>query len=185
MNRLQAIVKIKKCLRLSTSTNELETVKALKQAQILMQQFDVIDIDMQLSKIKESGLKVPASMPRWRHTLFEVCLLVFGVYGYIRKEISASSGEKIVQFRFYGISPKPELATYAYKVILRQLHCARRKYMEEELSQVRLTKNKTYRADQFCEGWVLAVKSMVKKFAIREPEQQQLEAYMHSEIILE
>lgn len=177
MNRSQAIEKIKKCLRLSKSANEHEAAQALKQAQILMQQFGITDIDVQLSEIKESSLKVPLSIPIWQHWLFAVCTRTFGVDGYIEMETYASTGKKTAQFRFYGISPKPELAAYAYEVLLRQLRAARQKYMKEELSRVRLTKNKIYRADKFCEGWVMAVRSQVKKFAISESEQQQLQAY--------
>ncbi len=177
MNKSQAIEKIKKCLRLSKSANEHEAAQALKQAQILMRKFDVTDIDVHLSEIKESSLKVPLSIPMWQHWLFDVCGFAFGVEGYIRMGFCASKGKKIAQYRFYGISPKPELAAYAYEVLLRQLRAARQKYMKEELSRVRLAQNITYRADNFCEGWVRAVRSQVNKFAISESEQQQLKAY--------
>jgi len=177
MNRSQAIEKIKKCLRLSKSANEHEAAQALKQAQILMQQFGITDIDVQLSEIKESSLKVPLSIPIWQHWLFAVCTRTFGVDGYIEMAIYASTGKKKAQYRFYGIPPKPELAAYAYEILLRQLRAARQKYMKEELSRVRLAKNKTYRADKFCEGWVMAASSQVKNFAISESEQQQLQAY--------
>lgn len=177
MNRSQAIEKIKKCLRLSKSANEHEAAQALKQAQILMQKFGITDIDVHLFEIKESSLKVPLSIPKWQHWLFAVCRRAFGVDGYIEMATYASTGKKKAQYRFYGIPPKPELAAYAYVVLLRQLRAARQKYMKEELSRVRLAKNKTYRADKFCEGWVMAASSQVKNFAISESEQQQLKAY--------
>ncbi|WP_370580591.1 DUF2786 domain-containing protein [Snodgrassella alvi] len=177
MNKSQAIEKIKKCLRLSKSANEHEAAQALKQAQILMQKFGITDIDVHLSEINESSLNVPTAMPKWQHSLFAVCRRAFGVDGYIRMGFCASKGKKTAQYRFYGISPKPELAAYAYEVILRQLRAARQKYMKEELSRVKLSKNKIYRADNFCEGWVRGVSSMVNKFAISESEQLQLEAY--------
>lgn len=177
MNKDQAIEKIKKCLRLSKSANENEAAQAFKHAQALMREFGVTDIDVEMSEIIEASVNIPVAIPKWQFILFEICERAFGVDGYIYRSWGAVTGKQMAHFRFYGMSPKPELATYAYEVLLRQLRAARREYIATKLKRVKLAKNKIYRADEFCLGWVSTVYRKVEKFAVGDEEQQKLGIY--------
>ncbi|SCC13003.1 MULTISPECIES: DUF2786 domain-containing protein [Snodgrassella] len=179
MNKEQAIEKIKKCLRLAKSANENEAAQAFKHAQALMREFGVTDIDVEMSEIIETSVKIPVAIPKWQFVLFEICKDAFGVDGYIYRSLGAGTGNQMAHFRFYGMSPKPELAAYAYEVLLRQLRAARREYIATKLKRVKLAKNKTYRADEFCLGWVSTVYLKVEKFAVGEEEQQKLGIYLN------
>jgi hypothetical protein len=181
MNKDQAIEKIKKCLRLSKSANENEAAQAFKHAQALMREFGVTDIDVEMSEIIEASVNIPVAIPKWQFILFEICERAFGVDGYIYRSRGAVIGNVSSHWRahcrFYGMSPKPELAAYAYEVLLRQLRAARREYIATKLKRVKLAKNKTYRADEFCLGWVSTVYRKVEKFAVGDEEQQKLSIY--------
>jgi hypothetical protein len=177
MNKDQAIEKIKKCLRLSKSANENEAAQAFKHAQALMREFGVTDIDVEMSEIIEASVNIPVAIPKWQFILFEICERAFGVDGYIYRSWGAVTGRRMAHCRFYGMSPKPELAAYAYEVLLRQLRAARREYIATKLKRVKLAKNKTYRADEFCLGWVSTVYRKVEKFAVGDEEQQKIGIY--------
>ena len=51
-------------------------------------------------------------------------------------------------------------------------------FTQTELSRVRIQKNKTYRADMFCQGWVDTVCSTVHAFAMRDGEKELLTRYL-------
>lgn len=55
MDKAKVLEKIKKCLALSQSANENEAAQALKQAQALMRQYSIIDIEVELSAVTETG----------------------------------------------------------------------------------------------------------------------------------
>ena len=55
MNKEKILDKIKKCLALSKSANEHEAAQALKQAQALMEKYEVNAVDIALSEVSEQG----------------------------------------------------------------------------------------------------------------------------------
>ena len=97
-------------------------------------------------------------------------------------ELSAVTEKGVpVAATLFGIGIKPELAAYAYEVLLRQLKKERREYIKNELKAVRLSRNKTARADQFCTGWVYAIAQKVKEFAT-EPEEKEVLNHYHKQL---
>ncbi|WP_274571580.1 DUF2786 domain-containing protein [Neisseria leonii] len=165
MDEQKALAKIRKCLALSRSANEHEAALALKQAQALMRQYGISDADVALSDIGESaGSKYAAVLPRWQAELAATVCACFGVRCYTDQQFGGAL------LKFYGVGNKAELADYAYNVLLRQLKTLRRGYMATVLKRVCLAKNKTYRADAFCSGWVQAVRSKIDVFANGERE---------------
>ena len=62
-------------------------------------------------------------------------------------------------------------------MLLRQLKKERREYIKTELKAVRLTRNKTARADQFCTGWVYAIVKKVEEFGAEPAEKEVLAHY--------
>ncbi|MTD33972.1 hypothetical protein GKE73_16135 [Paludibacterium sp. dN 18-1] len=81
---------------------------------------------------------------------------------------------------FIGYGPAPEIATYAYKVLLRQLKKARAEYQKRECKRL-IPASRIRRADLFCEGWVNAVASKIAKFAGSQRNTDALKAYMAKE----
>ena len=163
--------KIKKCLALSRSANEHEAAQALKHAQALMAQYGLTDWDVKSAAVSEQYGKVPKAAPSWQWRLVHLCASVFGCD---RWHAADRSGGRFV---FCGINGRPELAAYAYEVLLRQLKTARRKYIKTALSHVLIARNKTARADLFCAGWVSKVANTVQTFAQTKAETELLERY--------
>lgn len=151
MDKEKVLDKIKKCLALGESANEHEAAQAIRQAQILMKKYGISEMDVELSAVTEKGVACASSLPTWHQVLIAQCAKAFGVECYQKTQWG------LAEARFFGIGIKPELAAYTYEVLLRQLKKERREYIKNELKAVRLTRNKTARADQFCTGWVYAI----------------------------
>lgn len=171
MDKQKILDKIKKCLALSKSANEHEAAQALKQAQALMRMHNISDADIELADISEIGVKCANILPVWQQALILLCAQAFGVQAYGHRNFSGNHAQ------FYGFDNRPELAAYAYEVLLRQIRAARREYMKTALSRVRNTRNKTYRADEFCAGWVSSVRQKVQAFACTEKEEGLMKQY--------
>ena len=173
MDKQKVLEKIKKCLALGESANEHEAAQAIRQAQILMKKYGISDADIEMADIKEHICheKTAMKMSQWQAQLAHTVKTAFGCEWYLG---GSWNNAKVV---FYGVGNKAELASYAYSVLLRQLKQARREYMATVLKRVRLAKNKTYRADEFCKGWITAVYHKVDKFANGEREQALLQLF--------
>lgn len=171
MDKQKVLEKIKKCLALGESANEHEAAQAIRQAQILMKKYGISEMDVELSAVSEKGVGCAATLPNWHQVLISRCAKAFGVGCYMNREWG------LAEARFFGIGIKPELAAYAYEVLLRQLKKERREYIKTELKAVRLPRNKTARADQFCTGWVYAISRKVQEFAAEPAEEEVLARY--------
>lgn len=171
MDKEKVLDKIKKCLALGESANEHEAAQAIRQAQILMKKYGISEIDIELSAVTEKGVACASSLPTWHQVLIAQCAKAFGVECYQQTQWG------LAEARFFGIGIKPELAAYAYEVLLRQLKKERREYIKTELKAVRLPRNKTARADQFCTGWVYAIVKKVEEFAAEPAEKEVLAHY--------
>ena len=171
MDKQKVLEKIKKCLALGESANEHEAAQAIRQAQILMKKYGISEMDVELSAVTEKGVPVAATLPTWHQVLISQCAKAFGVKSYQYTQWG------LAEARFFGIGIKPELAAYAYEVLLRQLKKERREYIKNELKAVRLSRNKTARADQFCTGWVYAIVKKVQEFAAEPAEKEVLAHY--------
>lgn len=172
MDKEKALDKIKKCLALSRSANEYEAAQALKHAQALMAQYGVSESDVALADVSECEKKAPKTVPEWHWRLVHLCGRAFGCERWHATDFSGGS------FVFCGIGGRPELAAYAYEVLLRQLKAARRQYIKTALFYMLPGRLKTARADRFCDGWVSKVKSVVQDFARTDAETELLERYI-------
>ena len=172
MDKKKVLDKIKKCLALSKSANEHEAAMALKQAQVLMEKYQVTDAEVELSAVSETGVNCAQTLPTWQQLLVSECAKAFGV------ECLLGGNRLQREVRFIGIGVKPELAAYAYEVLLRQLKKERREYMKSALSWELSRTVKTGRADLFCLGWVKAVADKVSAFASPPQERDVLDRYI-------
>lgn len=136
MNKKDAIEKIKKCLALSKSANQHEAATALRQAQSLMEKYNIDADDAEL-------------------------------LGIVDAEILGSGSQK-----------PPEIASYAFDVLYRQLKKARTTFINTNLKRVQIRTNKVKRADMFCEGWVIEASEQARRIKPNTEKLQQIEAHI-------
>lgn len=189
MNRDEAIAKIKKCLGLSKSSNEHEAAAALRQAQKLMEQHQIDATD--LHDVSQVGVKSKAGSSKvssWEARLMVLVSRAFGC------ELIFAPPDRIAvlnwqcfghakphgQWMFIGCGSAPQVAQYAADVLLRQLQRARAQYIQSKLSRCG-PKNKTRRADLYCDGWTYAVRGKIECFAGTAEQRQAIEAFIARE----
>ncbi|ENW79740.1 hypothetical protein F909_02843 [Acinetobacter sp. ANC 3929] len=166
MSREEAILKIKKCLALSKSSNENEAATALRMAQSLMKEFQVDPdlLDIMEASCESKATKTPQA---WEASLVMTiaramqCKPIFSTG-------SSSWGIK-ASWTFIGVDPAPEVASYTFDVLYRQVIRSRKSFIETTLKRVTVKKNKVARADLFCEGWVDSVKHLITDLNIEVP----------------
>jgi hypothetical protein len=176
MNREEAILKIKKCLALAKSANENEAAIALRQAQSLMREFQIDPdlLDIVEASCESKATKIPQA---WEASL------VLTIARAMQCKPIFSSGSSTwgikASWTFIGVDPAPEVASYTFDVLYRQITRSRKSFIETALKRVTV-KNKVARADLFCEGWVDSVKRLIKDLNIEVPANtsQRIEKHM-------
>jgi hypothetical protein len=177
MDRKKILEKIKKCLALSKSANEHEAAAALQKARELMEEYKVTDAEVLTADIQTDKIKASAGKPNiWETSLADIvaeafsCRVIFHSRYNERWELEGN-------WEFIGLNISPELAKFAFDVLLRQLKRERTAYIKAKLSRCKRS-NKTVRADMFCIGWVASVRALVRKFAKYDPPKA-IEAYVN------
>lgn len=175
MTKNEAIEKIKKCLALSASSSENEAETALRQAQALMAKFGIDEADMLAAGVSEAYAKAGAlrQPANWESRLAGRVADTFGCNIIFK----SSYFESIGKWTFIGCGASPEIATYAFEVLFRQLKRQRAEHIKTALKRCK-TVTKTRRADLFCEGWVQSVAGKLNSFAGSEEQDAQIDAYM-------
>lgn len=173
MTKKEAIEKIKKCLALSASSSENEAETALRQAQALMVMFGVDEADMLAAGVSEAYAKAGAlrQPANWESRLAGRVADAFGC------NIIFKGGMNASKWTFIGCGTSPEIATYAFEVLFRQLKRQRAEHIKTALKRCK-TATKTRRADLFCEGWVQSVAGKISSLAGSEEQDAQIDAYM-------
>jgi hypothetical protein len=173
MNYDEVVLKIKKCLALSKSSNEHEAAAALRQAQKLMEKFRISEVDVCAAGATEHASDAGAARnaPQWEAQLAGLVADAFGCDVFL--ECAYPKGS----WCFVGVAPAPELAGYTFDVLARQLRRARADYIGTKLRRCQRV-TKTRRADIFCEGWVSTVSQTVAVFARTDEEEAAVGAFM-------
>lgn len=176
MDHKKALEKIKKCLRLASSSNPHEAAAALRQARALMEKYQVDQVDVEIADVEEHGARSGSKINpvKWESQLASTVARAYSC----RLIFMAGIGD----WRFIG--EMAEVASYAMAVLLRQVRQARRTYIAENLKRCKPA-TKTKRADVFCDAWVWAVHGKVLEFAGAKPSQA-VEAYVakhHPELV--
>ena len=171
MNKEKVLDKIKKCLALSKSANEYEAAQALRQAQALMEKYEVNAVDIALSEVSEQKVdrKMAFKLANWQWRVANMIADVFGCQSYQR-------GETMV---FYGIGNRAEISAYAFDVVYRQISADRRKFLKT--CRARKPAHRTYLADQFCDGWIMGAWEKVRKFEMSDEEKAIMDGYKKKE----
>lgn len=181
MDKKTAIEKIRKCLALSKSSEPHEAAAALRQAQKLMEQFGIEHPELLAAGACEEWSKSAAAR---RPVRYEVALagVVADVYGcelLFSRQLNGTCTEIVGGYMFVGVAPAPEIAKYTFDVFARQLRAARRDYIQTKLRRCG-PKNKTARADEFCEGWVYAVRTQMHNATRTVEQTATINAYMRA-----
>ena len=171
MNKEKILDKIKKCLALSKSANEHNAAQALKQAQALMEKYEVNAVDIALSEVSEQGAdrRMAFTLANWQWGVANMLADIFGCQSYQR-------GKTMM---FYGIGNRAEISAYAFDVVYRQISADRRKFLKN--CRARKQAHRTYLADRFCEGWLTGALGTVKKFEMSAEEKAVMDGYVKKE----
>ncbi|MGK3122883.1 DUF2786 domain-containing protein [Candidatus Pantoea formicae] len=172
--------KLKKLLALArNNSSPEEAALAMNRAQELMARHNLKSEDAELTDISEASTdKAPShaeKMPEYMALLACMISRVFGVKFY------SSYGRDFIRGRsrtitFYGPSERPQIASYAFEVLGRQLMKARRAYLSTLRRNIKST-TKTARADTYCSYWVNGAYQMVSDLLVTESEETLMESY--------
>lgn len=174
--RKKIFEKIKKCLALSASSNEHEAESALRQARALMEKYGIDDQDMLAYEVSEQRAKSGAKRKPVSYENALACR-VADAFGcrviFITPALWNSQG----QWSFICCGVAPEIASYAFQVLLRQCKRARTEHISTKLKRCKIA-TKTRRADLFCEGWMYAVSGKIAALAENEQQTSAIDAYV-------
>lgn len=176
--------KIIRCLALSKSSNEHEAATALRQAHAMMKQHNISMDDVKFADIKfqRSSTRTARNPALYLAHLADMIAELFGCKMYLGN--GEGKLEYAAVFCFVGLEMHSTIASYSHDSLARQLKQARLEYMRTELKRVRLTKNKTARADAFCHGWVATVERLVSKLVPPTTDMAMIEYVMNRELTL-
>lgn len=168
--------KIKKCLKLSASSNEHEAAAALRQAQALMEKHDIDHADMLAYEAGEKSVKANSNRKptNWEAALGNQVADTFGcrlIFTPISFFTTAGT------WKFIGVDSAQEIAGYTFEVLLRQCKRARAAHIDTVLRRCK-TATKTRRADLFCEGWVFSVAGKITAFVGDERQKAAIDAFV-------
>lgn len=156
--RERIIRKIKACLARAGSSNENEAQMAMRQAQAMMRNYKLSELDVLAQDVGTTTKKTGLSrMALWQRSLAVAAADAFGC-----KAIQSTAPWGEISFVFIGVNPASELAAYAYDSLLQQIKAARKAYQRKTLASRK-------RADDFCIAWVSAVSRKIEEFAGQNP----------------
>jgi len=178
-SKLERVIrKIKRCLALSKSSNENEAATAMRQAQALMREYRLTELDVRLSDVDEvqSEKSRANRRPTWDRHLSGIVARVFGCRPLSYKHWCKSSGRMVERALFVGVIPAPQIAMYAYETLLTKLTQARRDYVASVRSGTRRRAYSPETAgDHFAIAWVSVVHGKIHELVPRGEEDPAIE----------
>lgn len=180
VDRDRAIAKIRKCLALSKSANEHEAAAALRQAQKLMAEHGLDELQVDMAQVSEHSTRVQSeTLPVWEVRLADLVAGAFGCQQFVLRKLLVLNGRcgRRSEFVFVGVGVAPQLAQYAHEVLARQCARARRAHVAAQPKSCKPA-TKTSRGDAFALAWVRAVTPLVQRYAGSEQQEALIEAYM-------
>jgi hypothetical protein len=183
LNRTAALQKIKKCLALAASSNPHEAAAAMRQAQKLMAQFQISEIDVSLADVSETTVKAKnLKLVDWELFLAQTVAKAFDcrVYGSLSSSYNANA--RLLRERRYifaGVGPASEVAAYAFSVLSRQCAKDRKSHMAAQPKNCKKA-TVTARGDAYAKGWVWGVRDALVVFAGSNDNQDAIDRYLDS-----
>ena len=176
MEHRKIIDKICKCLRLSESGNPYEAAMALRQAHRLMRKYRISEDLVREAIVAESvvGIGQAYTPPFWVLALANLVADTFDCRVFVARHYGRRP-----EYRFLGLDFSPELSTYTFEVLLRQLTKTREDFIasvaDEEDSESQR------RGDVFAQAWLFRVAQTVRDFARNEEVLASVDAHIHAE----
>lgn len=162
------ISKIEKCLRLSKSSEPHEAAAALRQAQKLMQQYQITEDDLVGNKVHSTLVITtePAQdrIPMYLVYLYNLVIRACGVDVVLERPVHGK-GHRLA-FRYFAVSQRSQLAAHAHVVCTRAMDKDWRAHLAKhpELYDARGARA------GFRIGWILAVEKQVMEFGLTDDE---------------
>jgi hypothetical protein len=156
----RAIRKIKHCLALSQSANEYEAATALRQAQALMREYRLTEMDVKLSDVGEveSQFSREQRRPAWDQQLSASVAAVFNCSSLRVRDWCKTKHRVVERASFIGVTPSQHIALYAYEALLTKLKLARKQYAAGVRSgKYRSSYSAETAGDHFALAWVAQV----------------------------
>lgn len=166
--------KIAKCLALAASDNPQEAETARRQAKALMNQYNLTQGDVAAHAIHSQRSNTGT---RYRPSFYVLSLSTLIAKAFGCEVIGAYGGlanDSTVEFIGPGV--KPELSSYTFDVLRRQLANERKRY----LGTIKRFKrsNRIRMANLFCQQWVASVGRQVTEFAGSPQEKQAIACFI-------
>lgn len=176
MEHRKIIDKICKCLRLSESGNPYEAAMALRQAHRLMKKYRISEDLVREAIVAESVVDIGQAYtpPFWVLALANLVADTFDCRVFVARHYGRRP-----EYRFLGLDVSPELSSYTFEVLLRQLTEAR----EDFVSRIAETDDTEVqrRGDVFAQAWLFRVAQTVRDFARNEAILASVDAHIHAE----
>jgi len=170
------IDKICKCLRLSESGNPYEAAMALRQAHRLMRKYRISEDLVREVIVAESVVDIGQAYtpPFWVLALANLVADTFDCRVFVARHYGRRP-----EYRFLGLDFSPELSTYTFEVLLRQLTGARAEFIasapgEEDAESQR-------RGDVFAQAWLFRVAQTIRDFARNDEVLASVDAHIRAE----
>ena len=173
MDRQKIIDKICKCLRLSESCNPNEAASALRQAHGLMKKYDVNADQVLASDVSEAVAESVSryNPPYWVLALSNIIAKAFECRVFVSRQFGRRP-----EFRFIGMDFSPEIASYTFNVLYRQLKQARRDFCYGLDIDDRAEKDR--RIDIFAQAWLFRVANLVAEFVDTPRAKDKIDRYV-------
>ncbi|BAO62862.1 hypothetical protein PPC_3515 [Pseudomonas protegens Cab57] len=173
-SKLERVIrKIKRCLALSQSSNENEAATAMRQAQSLMREYRLTEMDVRLSDVGEveSEISRAKRRPTWDRYLGSVIGEAFGIRSFSRRRWCTATSRVVECEMYVGINPGPQIAMYAYETLLAKLTQARREYVARvRTGKQRSSYSPETAGDHFALAWASAVHGKIRELVPRGEE---------------
>ena len=176
MEHRKIIDKICKCLRLSESGNPHEAAMALRQANRLMQKYRINEELLRKAVVEESVVDIGQTYtpPFWVLASANLVADTFDCRVFVARHYGRRP-----EYRFLGLDLTPELATYTFEVLLRQLSQAREDFIAG-LGLADATESGR-RGDVFAQAWLFRVARTVVNFASNSEVLATVDAHIQAE----
>jgi len=165
-----AIKKIQKCLALASSSSENEAATAMRQAQKLMEAYNISEKDLSLAEYADVSIGLAQQpskkVPLWAASLMQLIEDTFGVKA-VYTATPAVGGNSFyykLEAVYFGPKHRVELAKYTHAVLVRNMNKSwkERQFMYEGQRNARTS---------FFIGWLAKAGEKVAKMALTEQEE--------------
>lgn len=171
--------KIKKCLALANSAEPHEAAAAMRQAQKLMDKYNVDHSDVEQAEVGELLIRSRVSVSRCKPWEMKFMQMIARAYGCLVLWTPSNSHYQQVfgTWRLVGLKSQLKLAEYVAEVLMRRLVKQRAEFVRilpGYLDRI----EKAVEGDGFASGWVQSVSQTVVEFSRTEEIKPRLDKYV-------